>query len=262
MHYNIGEFAKMCGVATSTLRFWEKEGLIIPDHINETNGYRQYSAKQIDTVYTLKAYRDMGFAIYDIRDLVDNGIKRERFVRKKSKYERDLIQAQSHLNNLQYMLDDFDRKVIIDKEVPEDYFYTRTYSISSYEDILRTLHMIVNEAEERGIEYDRDYGFRILTDTRYFSNKKFDVRICLRVPKRKNPGQNYMLLPSRKVMATLCSDNTEYIFYAYRNAMVWFSMNGIRVPGNGFELYFFSVDMDRKTVDNSIAFPMEMCFRI
>jgi effector-binding domain-containing protein len=71
-----------------------------------------------------------------------------------------------------------------------------------------------------------------------------------------------MLLPSRKVMATLCRDNPEYIFYAYRNAMVWFSMNGIRVPGNGFELYFFSVDMDRKTVDNSIAFPMEMCFSI
>lgn len=43
--YKIGEFARMLGVSESTLRNYEKEGVLIPHH-RSPHGYRYYSHEQ------------------------------------------------------------------------------------------------------------------------------------------------------------------------------------------------------------------------
>lgn len=43
--YKIGEFASLIGVSTSTLREWEKLGVLIPHH-KTPSGYRIYSYEQ------------------------------------------------------------------------------------------------------------------------------------------------------------------------------------------------------------------------
>lgn len=44
---SIGEFSKVCGVSTKTLRYYDEIGLIHPDEINPENGYRYYSIGQL-----------------------------------------------------------------------------------------------------------------------------------------------------------------------------------------------------------------------
>ena len=40
--YRIGELAKAFGIKADTLRFYEKEGLLVPG-VRTSTGYRQYS---------------------------------------------------------------------------------------------------------------------------------------------------------------------------------------------------------------------------
>ena len=43
----IGEFSKMSKVTIKALRYYEKEGLLIPKHIDNFNGYRYHESNQL-----------------------------------------------------------------------------------------------------------------------------------------------------------------------------------------------------------------------
>lgn len=44
--YKIGEFARLIGVSSATLRAWDDRGLLRPHHISPS-GYRYYSTQQL-----------------------------------------------------------------------------------------------------------------------------------------------------------------------------------------------------------------------
>lgn len=46
-YYKINDFAREIGVSASTLREYERKGLLIPHH-RGLNGYRYYSQEQVD----------------------------------------------------------------------------------------------------------------------------------------------------------------------------------------------------------------------
>lgn len=46
-YYSINEFSKILGVSAQTLRNWDKNGKLHPNHTS-SNGYRYYSHEQLD----------------------------------------------------------------------------------------------------------------------------------------------------------------------------------------------------------------------
>ncbi|SJL83489.1 Zn(2+)-responsive transcriptional regulator [Vibrio palustris] len=68
--FQIGELAKRCDVSTDTLRFYEKNGLIVPAGRSES-GYRLYNAdNQHQVIFILKA-KAVGLSLDDIKELLD-----------------------------------------------------------------------------------------------------------------------------------------------------------------------------------------------
>ena len=47
-----GEVAKIIGISEGTLRNWNKNGKLIPHHINPINGYKYYTETQIQQFLT------------------------------------------------------------------------------------------------------------------------------------------------------------------------------------------------------------------
>ena len=45
--YKIGELSKLTKIPVKTLRFYDNEGILSPDRIDEFTGYRYYSASKI-----------------------------------------------------------------------------------------------------------------------------------------------------------------------------------------------------------------------
>lgn len=65
---SIGEVARVLGVPTSKLRYWEREGLLRFDR-DEENNYRRFSFTTLNDVADVMFAREVGMPIKDLQDL-------------------------------------------------------------------------------------------------------------------------------------------------------------------------------------------------
>lgn len=66
----IGKVAEAVGVAASTLRYYEREGLIQPRRRSDA-GYRLYDTDAVQRLQFVRAAQAVGFTLNDIRVLLD-----------------------------------------------------------------------------------------------------------------------------------------------------------------------------------------------
>jgi len=63
----VKEVEECTGLARSNIRFYEKEGLLIPER--RKNGYREYSAEDVRELKKIACLRSLGISLEDIRKL-------------------------------------------------------------------------------------------------------------------------------------------------------------------------------------------------
>ena len=68
---SIGEFSKICGVSTKTLRYYDEMGLINPDEINPENGYRYYSIGQLKKMLLINRLKSYPFPLEEIKVILE-----------------------------------------------------------------------------------------------------------------------------------------------------------------------------------------------
>lgn len=67
--FTIGEAAAAVGVPETTLRHWEKEGLVVPDRQPE-NRYRRYSRSDLQRLLIVRTLRVSGYSLESIREIM------------------------------------------------------------------------------------------------------------------------------------------------------------------------------------------------
>lgn len=65
--YKIGELSKLCKLPVKTLRYYDSEGLLVPDMIDGFTGYRYYSAAKLADCNRIIALKELGFSLEEIR---------------------------------------------------------------------------------------------------------------------------------------------------------------------------------------------------
>lgn len=65
----IGQLAKQMGVRTSTLRYYEKERLLIPDGRSKAD-YRLYRPEAVQKIHLIQRAQRVGFSLADIKALI------------------------------------------------------------------------------------------------------------------------------------------------------------------------------------------------
>lgn len=66
--FSIGELSKYQKISKQTLIFYDKIGLFRPAYVDPNNGYRYYSASQIDYLDTILLMKKIGFSLNEIKD--------------------------------------------------------------------------------------------------------------------------------------------------------------------------------------------------
>lgn len=66
----IGELASEAGVPTSTVRFYERRGLLPPD-ARTTAGYRLYGSAALERLRFIRAAQSSGFTLDDVATLLE-----------------------------------------------------------------------------------------------------------------------------------------------------------------------------------------------
>lgn len=65
--FSIGEVSKQQNISRQTLIFYDKTGLFCPAYTDPNNGYRYYSANQLDYLDTICIMKRIGFSLEEIK---------------------------------------------------------------------------------------------------------------------------------------------------------------------------------------------------
>lgn len=80
----IKEVEQQTGLSRSNIRFYEKEQLVDPAR-NDTNGYREYSAADVEAIKKIAFLRGLDISVEDIRRLVKDECGLDEILNKKAK---------------------------------------------------------------------------------------------------------------------------------------------------------------------------------
>lgn len=69
MEYTIQRLARLAGVSTRTLRYYDQIGLLTPERIN-SSGYRIYGREQVDALQQILFYRELDMELGEIQKLL------------------------------------------------------------------------------------------------------------------------------------------------------------------------------------------------
>lgn len=92
----IGEIAEFFGVSRKAIRLYEKKGIIKPAEVDAANGYRYYSAGQVQQLNALLELKALGFSLDEIKMIMDGEVAKEQLVstlRKKQQAWQETIDA-------------------------------------------------------------------------------------------------------------------------------------------------------------------------
>jgi DNA-binding transcriptional MerR regulator len=109
--YSIGEFAKIVGVTMSTLRYYEKEGLIAP-HRNENN-LREYTDNDIGWVRFLLHLKESGMSMTELKQYTEwREMGDETISERLDLFEKRKRLVELEIQTLQDSLDILNRKIV------------------------------------------------------------------------------------------------------------------------------------------------------
>lgn len=109
INYLIGQFAKESGISKRMLRHYEQLGLLIPDSVDEENGYRYYSENQLKQADQIKYLSHLGFTLKEIVNLFDEPMSLGDFLDqlkdKEANFRVSIDVQVSHLAKIQQLIE-------------------------------------------------------------------------------------------------------------------------------------------------------------
>lgn len=70
--FSIGEVSKLFHISVSSLRHYERIGLLTPEYISPESGYRYYGAAQFEVLNTIRYLRALDMPLPEIEDFLKN----------------------------------------------------------------------------------------------------------------------------------------------------------------------------------------------
>lgn len=110
MLYTVGEMAKLLGVPASTLRYYDKEGLL-PFVERSPGGIRVFQDKDYEWLQVISCLKKTGMPLKDIRDFIDMAIQGDETIEPRLtlvQKQRDIVRQQ--MDDLQKVLDTLEFK--------------------------------------------------------------------------------------------------------------------------------------------------------
>ena len=135
----IGEFSKMSKVTIKALRYYEKEGLLIPKYVDNFNGYRYYESSQLIDISKIIMLKQVGLSIEEIKKIIINKEPIDYILEsKKEELENTISLYKYQLSKLKYLLEEKDMKEeIFEKTIPECFVYYKEGVLKDYSEVSR-----------------------------------------------------------------------------------------------------------------------------
>ncbi len=102
--FAIGDVAQMFHISVSSLRYYEKAGLLMPEKVDPNSGYRYYSTRQFEALNTIRYLRALDMPLPEIADFLQN--KEVSCIEEKLQQQKEtVIRKQQELLRIERKID-------------------------------------------------------------------------------------------------------------------------------------------------------------
>lgn len=238
----IGEFSRLSMLTIKALRFYEKEGLLIPAKVDEYSGYRFYETTQLETASAIKALRQLDFSLAEIRSCLDGTPLREVLLEKEAELKQKQTDLSIQLSIINYLLEDKEMKYqAVLKEIPETIVYSEERILRDYSEVTSLVLSSATECRRLNpnIECAKpDYGF-----CEYLDGEHKDSDILTRYSQAVtkagigNERIKFRTLPATKAICIYHRGDYNQLGDAYAYIMNYAEKNGYEVADFPRECY-------------------------
>ncbi len=245
--FRIGEFSKMSKTSIKTLRYYDEIDLLKPEYVTDENGYRFYTTEQLLRIHRIQSFKQMGFGIKEIRDLLNDinvehllMAKKAELLKEQETLEKQLLKVDFLMSNSKKEEEFMNYEAVI-KETPSGIAYTKRMHLAGYEEYFKAIPALGEEMLELNPDMkcgSPEYCFIIHTSGEY-RDTDMDIQFFETVDKEgKAPeGVSYVYLESCKVISVMHKGRYQDFGLAYAFALKWAESNGYKVAGDIRENY-------------------------
>ena len=255
--FKIGEFSRLSHLTVKTLRFYEKEGLLIPDKVDSISSYRYYSTSSLSKACAIKAYRQLGLSIEEIKRIIQ-GEDVKKILKHKSEEllkEKELIDAKLSILNCLLKEENMKYQPVV-KEIDEYVIYYGETRLDTYAGLMNFIPQLGEECSKLNPDIkclEPDYNFCEYLDGEY---KEADIRVryCQAVDKmgRESDLIKFRKLEAVKVISILHKGAYDMIGEAYAYIIKYARENGYRIKGLARECYIDGI-WNKDNVDDYLT---------
>lgn len=244
--FPIGIFSKINRITPKTLRHYDKIGLLKPECIDQTTGYRYYSAKQLLDLHRILAFKQMGLTLSEIREVIDKPISLDLLLKlKEQEIKKNIEEEKVKLRKIQNYMRQINKESaicynVMIKELPEVIVASMRTIIPSHQSHSVISAKVKKYLEEENIKpAEPPYYFTIYHDGEY-KEKNIDLEICQAVT---DYGKSSSLIKFKKIdtvlMAACVLHEGSYstLNLAYGFLFQWIEDNGYEVIAMPRESY-------------------------
>ena len=244
--YKIGMFAAMNHVTVKTLRFYEKQGLLMPAVINQENGYRYYTLSQMAVLHQITALKMAGFTLEEIAR-IHSGANEEAVLRKK---KSELIAKIADLTQRIAVVDGYLSKKktglshpVLIKTIPETTVAAMRVRLESYDSLFDVMPEMGALMEKAGCECALpEYCFTGYLEPGY-KDEDILVEICEAVTGAKGEigGLYFRTLPEIQAACMFHRGSYGALPESYETVLKYIEENGYEIAGAIRESYIDGV---------------------
>jgi DNA-binding transcriptional MerR regulator/ubiquinone/menaquinone biosynthesis C-methylase UbiE len=88
--YTAGEIAKISGISSRTIRFYDSKGLLQPVDYSES-GYRYYDTSSFETLQKILMFKFLGFSLGQIKEFIQSELKDRSAMKKSLENQKELL---------------------------------------------------------------------------------------------------------------------------------------------------------------------------
>jgi DNA-binding transcriptional MerR regulator len=248
--FKISDFSKLSQVSMRTLRYYDEIGLLKPVQVDPTTGYRYYSIDQLPRLNRILAFKDLGFELSQIVQLLDEevppaqirGMLRLKQIELQQRVQAEqerLARVESRLKQIEMDDANLTHEVAIKKIKPQIVASSRKVVANSTQ-----RHQLANEMldflQRQGVK-QVDHLLYIEQDGGYHEDDTSGVEIA--VPVHSSSVGNIVEqsggkitvreLPGVNTMATLLHHGSpDTMMEAYQALGMWLQVNDYTITGH------------------------------
>lgn len=238
----IGEFSKLSMLTIKALRFYEKEGLLVPAEVDEWTGYRYYETNQLETAATIKALRQLDISLDVVKAFLEGQLIKEILMVKEAELKQKQFDISHQLSIIKYLSEDKEMKYqAVIKEIPECVVFSEERILKDYSEVSM---LVLDSAAEclrlnPSIECTKpDYGFCEYLDGEHKENNIL-TRYSQAVTEAGTGNERiqFRKLPGTRAICIYHKGTYDLLGEAYAYIMKFANENGYNASGFAREFY-------------------------